>query len=191
MMRREVTDNMSEPCLMPNIYFRGMSLFLKLRERFGNPRDQLEKVGLEQGQVVLDFGCGIGSYALPAARIVGPEGMVYALDVHPLAIKTIERRARQEALANLKTIHSGQGTGLPDESVDVVLLYDVFHMIPDQGALLQELHRVLRPGGLLSVIPDHMGEDALLEVMGNGDLFAAQGRHKKALAFKKQANGWG
>jgi ubiquinone/menaquinone biosynthesis C-methylase UbiE len=175
--------------LMRNLEFRGLSLFLKVREKFGNPREQLAEAGITPGQRVLDYGCGIGSYAIPAAQIVGDGGVVYALDIHPLAIEAVERRARKENLENVKTIHSGRDTGLPDESVDAILLYDVLHAVPDKGALLRELHRVLKPGGVLSVVPDHMEDDLFLRTMQDGSLFALQARYGEAYQFEKGPNG--
>jgi ubiquinone/menaquinone biosynthesis C-methylase UbiE len=173
---------------MSNMSFRGMALWLRWRERRGDLRQQLVDAGLDQGQVVLDYGCGIGSYTLPAARIVGESGMVYALDIHPLAIQTVEKRAGEEQIPNIRTIHSGKDTGLADDSVDVILLYDVIHGIQNKQALLQELHRVLRPDGHLSVIPDHMSRGELLEIMTQPNLFCLQGQHGEVLAFTKDGS---
>lgn len=174
---------------MSNMSFRGMSLWLKAREWFGNPRQRLEEAGLERGQAVLDYGCGIGSYAIPAAQIVGDGGVVYALDIHPLAVETVARRADKAGLANVETIRSNRDTGLPDESLDAVLLYDVLHSVPDKGALLRELYRVLKPGGSLSVVPDHMEEDVFLETVQGGNLFSLQARNGKVYQFDKCPNG--
>jgi ubiquinone/menaquinone biosynthesis C-methylase UbiE len=174
---------------MSNMSFRGMSLWLKAREWFGNPRQRLEEAGLERGQAVLDYGCGIGSYAIPAAQIVGDGGVVYALDIHPLAVETVARRADKENLANVETIQSDRDTGLNDESVDAILLYDVLHSVPDKGALLCELYRVLKPGGSLSVVPDHMEEDVFLETVQAGNLFSLQARNGKVYWFSKCPNG--
>jgi ubiquinone/menaquinone biosynthesis C-methylase UbiE len=168
-----------------------MSLFLQLRERFGDLQEQLVNAGLNRGQVVLDYGCGIGSYTIPAAQIVGSDGTVYALDIHPLAIEAVQRRIRKENLTNVRTIHSDRETGLPDESVDAVLLYDVLHNVPDKGALLRELHRVLKPDGILSVIPDHMEESVFLETVQDGNLFSLQARHGESFEFARSANGKG
>ena len=73
--------------------FRGMALWLRLRERFRDPEEELLAMGLVAGQTVLDYGCGIGSYTIPAARIVGTAGVVHALDMHPLAVETVEKRS--------------------------------------------------------------------------------------------------
>ena len=166
-----------------------MSLFLKAREWLGDPSQRLVEAGLDPGQAVLDFGCGIGSYAIPAAQIVGDGGIVYALDIHPLAVEKVERRARKENLANVETIQSDRDTGLPDESVDAILLYDVLHSVPAKGDLLRELHRILKHDGFLSVVPDHMEEDVFLETVQDGNLFSLQARHDKVYQFVKCSNG--
>lgn len=182
---------MNESRPMSDLGFRGMAVYLRLREGYEKPRERLASAGLDLGQVVLDYGCGIGSYALPAAQMVGGKGKVYALDIHPLAIKAVERRARKGNLTNITTVHSDRETGLSDESVDVILLYDVLHSVPDKGALLLELHRILKPDGVLSVLPDHMDEEAFLQMMEAGDRFALHDRQDKVFTYKKGANGQG
>ncbi len=176
---------MKEEKPMPNIVFRGMSLILRLRERFRHPKKRLIGAGLEPGQVVLDVGCGIGSFTIPAAQIVGKEASVYALDIHPLAIQAVDKRAAKERLSNVKTILSDKGTGLPDESVDVVLLYDTWHLVRDKLALLKELHRVLKPTGFLSADYEHMTQDGFLETMRVGKLFSPQTQNSGVFQFSK------
>ncbi len=171
---------------MSNLGFRLMAVTLRLREGFRNPKDELEQMGLRAGQVVLDYGCGAGSYTIPAAQIVGERGVVYAVDKHPLAIDMVENRAAKEGLANVKTIYSDRDTGLPDESVDVVLLYDVFHAVREKQSLLRELGRILKPAGLLSVRPEHMDKDAFLAIMDNSGLFSLDGQHGAAYQFARR-----
>ena len=116
-----------------------------------NVREILGKVGVGDKQTVLDYGCGPGTFTLAAAGIVGEEGKVYALDVRPRALERIREKASGETIKNIETIlldTSGFATGLNNEIIDVILLYDVFHDIADKQGLLQDLHRVLRPDGL-------------------------------------------
>jgi len=115
--------------------------------------------------------------------------MVHALDIHPLAVETVRKRSGQQNLPSVRTIRSGLGTGLADESVDVVLLYDVFHYVPDRRALLRELYRVLKADGRLSVIPDHMSEAELLDTVQGGGLFSLQSRRNRSFEFGKGARG--
>ncbi len=119
-----------------------MASFLHFRERFRKPEEFLLEIGIQENETVLDHGCGVGSYSIPAAKIVGSNGKVYALDIHPMAIERTKNRAEKADLYNVETILSGLENGLPDEHVDVVLLIDVFTWIEDKTALLKEFHRV-------------------------------------------------
>ena len=133
-----------------NLDFSLMSLTYKFRD-FCLPRmDILKEVGIEAGFHVLDYGCGPGSYVIPLAELVGESGKIYALDVHPLAIRAVQRIASRKRLTNVQTILSDCETGLPLDSVDVVLLYDILHDLDDPKGVLAELHRVLKPKGILS-----------------------------------------
>lgn len=169
---------------MPNWSFKGMAVLLRLVERFKKPRERLEQIGLRRGQHVLEYGIGAGSFTIPAARIV-EDGTVYAADIQPLAIEAVAKRARKENLDNVRTILTDRDTGLPDESIDVVLLYDTLHMVRDKQALLQELHRVLKPAGFLSADHQHTAEAAFLETMTAGNLFALQSRNGQVFNFCK------
>ena len=154
-----------------NMSYRVMASYLKFRERFRRPKEFLQQLGISQGEVVLDHGCGIGSYSIPAAELVGPEGMVYALDIHPLAIEKTEKRAEKRGIKNLKTILSGLENGLPNAHVDTVLLIDVFTWIEDKPALLKEFHRVLKPSGRLFILIDHASPEECKSVVSETHLF--------------------
>lgn len=136
---------------MANLVFHIATIIMRIRGIFRNKRREVLLTGAKSGDVILDYGCGIGFNVIPAAEIVGEEGLVYALDIHPLAIKSVEKKIKKRGLKNVKTILSGLDTGLPDESVDIVLLYNVLPMVKDRPALIKELYRVLKPGGVLSV----------------------------------------
>ena len=169
----------------PNSSFRLMSLMFKVRD-FVSPRMRvLEEVGIQPGFRVLDYGCGPGSYTTPLAELVGESGMVYALDFHPLAITMVQSIVTKRRLANVETVHSDCNTGLPDSSVDVVILYDTLHDLRDRNTVLQELHRVLRPAGVLSVHDHHLkGDELVSEVTGSG-LFRLSKEGKRTCAFSK------
>ncbi|TEU02583.1 MAG: class I SAM-dependent methyltransferase [Dehalococcoidia bacterium] len=180
---REMNERKDKP--MPDIGFRMMSFFFRIRDRFRDPGKQLEKVGIKEGQTLLDFGCGSGSYVIPAARMVGENGRVDALDIHPLAISAVEKKANKEGLTNIATILSDRDTGLPDESIDVVLLYDVIRSIKDKRALLKELHRVMKENGLLSILAEHIKVEDVLEIAEKDGLFSLRDQHGKLLNFER------
>jgi ubiquinone/menaquinone biosynthesis C-methylase UbiE len=141
---------------MPSLFFRFMSWSFRKRDAASFTSPFLNEVAIRPGDTVLDFGCGPGSFSIAAAHRTGPSGRVYACDIQPLAEDYIQRKAAAAGLANVKFVCTGREMGLVAGSVDVVLLYDVLHMLGDPATVLAELARVLRPGGLLSVSDHHM-----------------------------------
>ena len=136
----------------------------------------LRRAGVTVGSTVVDYGCGPGIFSLAAARMVGAQGKVYALDVRPRALDEIEKLAAEGGLANLETGLLDRSTcsvNLPDGSADVILLYDVLQEIADKPALMSELYRLLKPAGILSVFPMHLGTDKLLDLVRSTALFQA------------------
>lgn len=174
-----------EAAPMPDIAFRAMSLYFALRHRLDDVTKPLKNAGIKEGDVVLDFGCGPGHYALAAARMVGQSGRVYALDIHPLAVQSVKRKARKENLTNIKTILSGRDTGLADQSIDIALVYDTIHMVNDKQALTKELHRVLKPNGLLSVLVAHVKVNDILKILQGDDLFSLRDRQGNLLNLSR------
>jgi len=171
---------------IPNLHFRFMTLVFKVRDFF-IPRKNicLKEVEIKPGHHVLDFGCGPGSYIIPTTELIDPRGKVYALDIHPLAIKSVKSLILKNKLTNLETIPSDCNTGLLDESIDVVLLYDTFHMLGDPEGVLKELHRVLKPEGILSFSDHHMREKEILSGVTQSGLFRLLRRGKRTFTFAK------
>ena len=123
----------------------------------------LKHIGIEKGQKVLDFGCGHGNYTIPVARLVGERALVYALDEDKAALDQLMSKVKSIGLKNITRLDplDKSRIGLDNESVDVVLLYDVLHYYyfpkeKDRRQLLSEVYRVLKPNGLLSVYPTHL-----------------------------------
>lgn len=146
----------------------------------------LERVGVKRGQKVLDFGCGSGTYAVPAARIVGNKGKVYALDKNGFVLNELMQKARSAGIENIERIDTEAETRieLADNSVDVVLLFDVLHsyyfpQAEDRRRLLDEIHRVAKTDALILVYPKHMGANARDEIeMAN---FHFENEHSETL----------
>ena len=131
----------------------------------------LERAGIRIGLIVLDFGCGRGAYTIPAARIVGSAGKVYALDKDKEALDELMNRAESESLDNVERIRTGDGLqiNIADECVDVVLLFHVLHSYyfpeaSERRILLDEIHRVLRTDGFLSVYPKDLESETTSEI---------------------------
>jgi len=129
-----------------------------IRRRYIRP--VLDRVGIHPGECVLELGPGPGAFTLDAARRVGPEGRLIVVDIQPRMIARVEQHVREAGLTNVET-HVANAYDLPleDESVDRAFLITVLPEIPDQYRALDELNRVLKPGGLLSVTEEFMDPD--------------------------------
>lgn len=169
-----------------NLHFQLMSLAFQFRDFFRPRMDILKEVGIHPGFRVLDFGCGPGSYIPHLAELVGPLGETYALDRHPLAIRCVQKLASKKGLKNVKPLQSDGRTGLPDNSLDAVLLYDSFHELDQPETILKELHRILKPGGILSFRDHHLKEEEFLPKLKKGNLFELFRKGKKTYTFSKK-----
>jgi len=163
--------------------FWKMSVKFKIRDMLYPRAHIIKEVGIKSGWNVLDFGCGPGGYILPVSKIVGDSGKVYALDINPLAINMVKRLADNKKLNNVFTIQSDRNTGLPDQSIDSVLLYDVFHGLNNPEPVLNELHRVLKSGGILSFSDHHMKENEIMQAFNGSRYFVFQRKGKKTYTF--------
>lgn len=118
----------------------------------------LDRLAVEPGMTVLDVGCGPGRLTVPAARRVGPEGCVTALDIQPEMLERTQRKLDAAELSNVQLVHSGAGDGkINRDTFDRALLVTVLGEIPDRKAALAEIFHALKPGGILSVtevLPD-------------------------------------
>jgi SAM-dependent methyltransferase len=120
----------------------------------------LDRVGIKAGECVLELGPGPGAFTVDAARRLGPQGKLIAIDIQPKMIALVEERVREDALANVEArVASAYDLPVADESVDRAFLVTVLPEIPDQMRALQELHRVLKPGGLLSITEEFYDPD--------------------------------
>ena len=162
-----------------------MALMLSLRDLFSAPESTLAEVEIRPGFQVLDYGCGSGSFTLAALKRVGPEGKVYALDLHPLALERVRRASEKRGFSNIETIQSDCITRLPGDTVDVVLFYYILHWLTDPDCVIRELYRVLKPGGVLSFRDPYMKEEEILaEVSGRGGFRLAAIGEKTYRFFK-------
>jgi len=169
-----------------NFPFQFMSLGYKFRDFFLPRLNILKEVGIKPGFHVLDYGCGPGSYIMPLAELVGESGKIYALDIHPLAIQRVQDIASKKQLANVETILSDCQTGLPDNTLDAVLLYAAFHHLSDPDVVLKELYRVLKPDGILSFSDHHMKESEIVAAVTNSGLFRLEKKGQRTYTFLKE-----
>lgn len=117
------------------------------------PEEILGLFNVKPGEVMADIGCGIGYFTLPAARLLGPEGKVYALDISTIMLAEVIIKQRQEGATNIETIQTGEyDLKLTPESVNIGFMCNVLHEIEEQDRFLKEIHRILKSKGRLLII---------------------------------------
>ncbi len=176
---------MNEDKPMSKASFRFMVKFFKRRDKKHPPLEKIEKTSIKNGSVVLDYGCGPGSFTIAAAEIVGNLGKIYAVDIHPLAIKEVEMRAREKGLENIETILTDCDTKLESNCVDNILLLDIYHDLSNPISILKELHRVLKKNGLLSVDDHHFKDEEIKDRITSSKLFEFCERKEEVFNFTK------
>ena len=113
----------------------------------------MDLLGVKPGAHVADIGAGSGWFTVRAARRVGKDGLVYAVEINPDYLRHIEKRAKKAKLQNIRGVLGQPADPLLESgSVDVVLLLKTYHELPDPIALLRRLREALRPGGKLGII---------------------------------------
>lgn len=123
---------------------------------FLHPERILARFDIRPGMIVADFGAGGGYFSIPAARKVGENGKVYAIDIQKEALSIIKSKAALEHLLRIETIwadlESSAGSHLPANSVDFVIIANILFQSEKKENVLREASRVLRSGGQLAVL---------------------------------------
>lgn len=122
-------------------------------EKFFDPAKVLNTLGINsQTGDVAEFGCGYGTFTIPAARVI--KGKIYALDLEPDMIQISIEEAKKSGLNNVQTVlrdFMAEGSGLPDGKMDYVMLFNILHL-ENPMVLINEAKRILRGGGKLGII---------------------------------------
>ncbi|WP_370575332.1 class I SAM-dependent methyltransferase [Methanomethylovorans sp.] len=120
---------------------------------FFEPDKILKELGLNDKVAdAADFGCGYGTFTIPAAKMI--TGKVYAIEIELEMIEITEQKAEAESLNNVEPVlrdFISEGSGLEDESVDYAILANILH-VEEPKKLLREAHRILRPNGKIVII---------------------------------------
>src|SRR5271157_1166618 len=133
----------------------------ELAERYDRVSDnQFEKgsllvkmLGIKEGDIVLDVGCGTGRLTLHVSRIVGPEGKITGIDPSPPRFRLANDKLKGLAQQNVKfMMGNAEDLGsFADHTFDHIYYSSVFHWVQDKKTALMEAHRVLKPGGKIGM----------------------------------------
>ncbi len=123
------------------------------RKRLFKPIKALKSLGIKRQMIVADIGCGTGFLTIPLARIVGPKGKVYAVDISKEMLNDVRRRIKKEGLKNVKVIVSKENEiPVKSKDVDYCLLSSVVHELENSTLFFKELKRLLKDNGKVGII---------------------------------------
>jgi demethylmenaquinone methyltransferase/2-methoxy-6-polyprenyl-1,4-benzoquinol methylase len=124
-----------------------------MRRLVFKPESQLKGAGITAGQIILEVGCGTGFFTLSAAKMVGGQGCIIAMDLLSGYVEQTLKKVQKSNLNNARIVQGNAlSTGLEDSTIDKVLLFGVipFPTLP-LNRLLPEMHRILKPDGTIAV----------------------------------------
>jgi len=131
------------------------------RRKLQPPALIIERSGIKPGMQVLEVGCGSGAFTVSVARAVGSHGQVYALDIQSEMLAQLQTkldRPENQDIHNIELVNkTAYSLPFEDGVIDLVYMVTVFQEIPDKPKCLNEITRVLKPGGFLSIsefLPD-------------------------------------
>jgi ubiquinone/menaquinone biosynthesis C-methylase UbiE len=123
---------------------------------FVSPEKVIEDLDLRPGMAVADFGCGSGHYSVAAAKRVGKNGKVYALDIQKEMLEMVRAQAKLEHLDNIETIwtdlETQESSRFKENSVDLVIISNILFQAENKKQIIEEAYRIIKPGGKAVVI---------------------------------------
>jgi len=142
------------------MHFTGAPWLIRnTREREERCSLMLANLGIKPGMTICDMGCGNGFHTLKMAKMTGPEGTVMAVDVQPEMLKLLRDRTEKEGMENITPIlGSFHNPRLPPNSIDLILLVDVYHEFSHPVTMLKAMRKSLRPEGVI-VLVEFRAED--------------------------------
>ena len=162
------------------------------REREERTDLLLPELALKPGMVVADIGAGTGYIARRMAALVGPTGVVYAVDVQPEMIRMLQSLAAKAGLLQIKPVlGAADDVRLPAASVDLAIMVDVYHELEFPREVLASIVRALKPGGRV-VFVEYRAEDPRVPIKALHKMSEAQVRREAsvlALNWERTASG--
>jgi len=134
------------------------------REAEESPDRALSVVGIRPGMTVADIGAGSGYMTLRIAPLVGATGKMYATDIQPALLRLLQQKLGESNVSNVEVVLGSEtDSGLPDNSIDIALLVDVYHELQHPKEMLRSLRRSMKAGGQLVLI-EYRKEDPAIPI---------------------------
>lgn len=113
----------------------------------------LIRLGLHEGDIMADIGCGIGYFSIPASQIVGDSGKVYALDISTEMLKEVETKARENKNSNLKTVLTEENNlKLEEGKITFAFICNVLHEAEELEKFLGEVKKIISSKGKIAIV---------------------------------------
>jgi ubiquinone/menaquinone biosynthesis C-methylase UbiE len=129
------------------------------RDREERPQLVLDELDIRAGQAVADLGCGSGYYAFRMSQLVGDNGKVFAIDIEPRMLQFVRERSQREGASNVEPILATPlDPNLRPNSVDLLLMVDVYHELDHPFEVMQKVREALKPGGRVALV-EYRAED--------------------------------
>ena len=129
------------------------------------PDRALRIMKIPKGAVVADVGTGSGYMAIKMAKIVGPQGKVYANDIQPAMLELLRKNVDKAKLTNVTPIQGAvDDPRLPAGALDLILMVDVYHEFSQPQKMLQKMREALKPTGRL-VLLEYRAEDPNVPIL--------------------------
>jgi ubiquinone/menaquinone biosynthesis C-methylase UbiE len=170
----------------PVVRFLAAAMESGFRYRFFGPDHILQGVDGLRGRAVLELGCGTGFFTIPAARMIGDQGSLVAIDILPESVELVSEKVQAAKLNNVTVVKADAlNTGLSANGFDTILLFGVIPapMIP-LTPLLTEMHRLLKPEGILAVWPPVPGW--LPQSILKSELFSYASKRNHVYNFRRR-----
>ena len=125
----------------------------EVREKEEKTSELMKNLGLKPGMTVADIGSGNGYHTLKMAKTIGDKGKAYAVDIQPEMLEMLEKRAKKADIDNIVNIHNSfWDTKLPESSIDLALMVDVYHEFSHPEQMLASIRKALKPGGRVALV---------------------------------------
>ena len=129
------------------------------RQEEEHPDQALDALKIEKGSTVADIGAGVGYFTWRLSERVGATGIVYGEDIQQTMLDRLERNMTDRHIANVRPVLGGiDDPKLPKDSLDLVLLVDVYHEFSEPVKMVDRIRESLKPGGRL-VLLEYRAED--------------------------------
>jgi len=123
------------------------------RRKLLPPEQTLINLGLHEGDIMADIGCGIGYFAIPASKIVGDSGKVFAMDILPEMLQDVEIKVKENNISNIETILTEENDlRLESNKITIAFISTVLHEATEKEKFLSEIKRIISPKGRIAII---------------------------------------